>query len=349
MIVAITATIPSAATTSATPAVTFARFTLGGNNFALGDNRTVFADDPGSGEGFAHDSRLRCIERHGCVFTRAVFAWLIATTATAPSPAPSALASALSCFSVTRSLAIRRLAGPILAGRAFFFVLGGVGEDFLFLDIILFLDNILFRLFRNECARRDHRAKDLDVAGHDQFAAFNGEGMGTCERVISDHRDVDEEGFFQASQMHPLLVENIERDIRPGTDCDVMRIALEQGFFNGTKHVECNRRRCTHHSGTRAMRAENGRAFENAGPDTLARHFEQSERRNPANLDAGTVVFQRVLDAPFDGTIVPVLFHVDEIDHDETCEIPQSKLAGDFIRRFQIGADGRVLDIMFAG
>jgi hypothetical protein len=71
--------------------------------------------------------------------------------------------------------------------------------------------------------------------------------------------------------------------------------------------------------------------------------------RDPANLDARTIILERILDPAFDGAIVAALFHVDEVDDDEAGKIAQAQLAGDFISRLQIGAQRRVFNIMFAG
>ena len=88
-----------------------------------------------------------------------------------------------------------------------------------------------------------------------------------------------------------------------------------------------------HDAGAGAMRADDGRAFEHAGADALARHFQQAEVRDAADLDAGAVVLQRVLEAALDGAVVPVLLHVDEVDDDEAGEIAQAQLAGDLVGR----------------
>ena len=97
------------------------------------------------------------------------------------------------------------------------------------------------------------------------------------------------------------------------------------------------------------MRADLGRALKNAGADALARHFQQAEMRNPANLDARAIVLQRILEASLDRAIVAAFLHVDEIDHDQPGEIAQAQLPRDFVGRLEIGAQRRVLDIVLAG
>src|SRR6185295_17478967 len=73
-----------------------------------------------------------------------------------------------------------------------------------------------------------------------------------------------------------------------------------------------------------------GRAFQHRGADALPRHFHQAEMRDAADLDAGAVVAQRVLEPALDGAVVALLVHVDVVDHDQAGEVAQPELAGDF-------------------
>jgi len=52
--------------------------------------------------------------------------------------------------------------------------------------------------------------------------------------------------------------------------------------------------------------------FEHAGADALARHFQQAEMRDAADLDAGAVVLEAFLEPPLDRAVVALLVHVDE-------------------------------------
>ena len=92
------------------------------------------------------------------------------------------------------------------------------------------------------------------------------------------------------------------------------------------------------------MRTLRGRAFEDAGPEALAGHLEQAEVRDMADLDAGAVMAQRVLDAALHGTVVALLLHVDEVNDDEAGEIAQLELAGNLIRSFEVRAERGLLD-----
>ncbi len=71
--------------------------------------------------------------------------------------------------------------------------------------------------------------------------------------------------------------------------------------------------------------------------------------RDAADLNAGAIVLQMILEALFDRTVVALLFHVDEVDDDETGKVAQTQLAGDFFCRFQVCLECRVLDRVLAG
>src|SRR4030081_3100854 len=98
-----------------------------------------------------------------------------------------------------------------------------------------------------------------------------------------------------------------------------------------------------------ALRAGLGRAFENAGADALARHFEQAEMRDAADLDAGAVLPQAIAELAFDRAVVALLVHVDEIDDNQAGEIAQAQLSRDFLRCLEVGLERGILDVMFAG
>ena len=55
--------------------------------------------------------------------------------------------------------------------------------------------------------------------------------------------------------------------------------------------------------------------------------------RDAADLDAGAVVAQRVLQPALDRAVVALLVHVDEVDDDQAGEIAQPELARDFLGR----------------
>ena len=120
-----------------------------------------------------------------------------------------------------------------------------------------------------------------------------------------------------ATQMRALVVEHVERDLRARAHDLIVRRALEQRLLERAQQLQRDRGHRAHVAGAAAVRAFLGRALQHRGADALARHFEQAEMRDAADLDARAVVAQRVLHAPLDGAVVALLVHVDEVDDDQ--------------------------------
>src|SRR5215510_7148302 len=101
-------------------------------------------------------------------------------------------------------------------------------------------------------------------------------------------------------------------------------------------------------SGAAAVRAILGRTLQNARANALSRHFEQSEMRNMADLDARAVVLERVLYPAFDRAVVALFVHVDEVDDDQSRKVAQSQLSRDFLGGLEIRLERGVFDVVFA-
>ena len=97
------------------------------------------------------------------------------------------------------------------------------------------------------------------------------------------------------------------------------------------------------------MRAGLGCGFQHSRPQPLARHLHQPEGRDTADLDAGAVGLEPILHPFLDGTVVTVVLHIYEIDHDKSREVSQAQLTRYFLRRFEVGLEGRLLDRGFLG
>ena len=74
----------------------------------------------------------------------------------------------------------------------------------------------------------------------------------------------------------------------------------------------------------------------------------QAEMADPAHLNAGAVILERIFQAPLDRAVVAVLLHVDEVDDHKAGKIAQPQLPGDFVAGFKVGLERRVFDIVFA-
>ena len=54
---------------------------------------------------------------------------------------------------------------------------------------------------------------------------------------------------------------------------------------------------------------------------------------------------QRIAQTVFDGALVLAVFHVDEIDHDQTAEVAQAQLARHLVGGLKVRAGGGFFDI----
>ena len=77
--------------------------------------------------------------------------------------------------------------------------------------------------------------------------------------------------------------------------------------------------------------------FVNRWTQTLARHFQQAEARNAADLDAGAVDIGGIHQTLLDVFAVTCHTHINEINNNQAAQIAQTQLAGNFIGRFEIG------------
>ncbi len=181
------------------------------------------------------------------------------------------------------------------------------------------------------------------------FAAIDDERLLAAHGRVGDHRQRDLEGVFEIAQMAALVVEDVERDVRPGPHHQIVGRALHQDFLDAAQQLQRHRRDRADVTAAAALRAGLGRALQHAGADALARHFQQAEMRDASDLDARAVLPQAVGQLALDGAVVALLVHVDEVDDDQAGEIAQAQLPGDFLRRLEIGLERGILDVMFAG
>ena len=88
-----------------------------------------------------------------------------------------------------------------------------------------------------------------------------------------------------------------------------------------------------------------GERLQQSGAQTLAGHLHQTQRRHLRHLMARAVPAQRLLQTAQHQ--IPVLrqHHVDEVDDDHAAEIAQPHLADDLLRRLQVVAGHRLLEI----
>ena len=67
-----------------------------------------------------------------------------------------------------------------------------------------------------------------------------------------------------------------------------------------------------------------------------------------ANLDTRTILAHRFAQTVFNRTLVTNRGHVDKVDNNQTTQVAQAELAGDFISGFKVGVEGGLFDIAAA-
>ncbi len=97
-----------------------------------------------------------------------------------------------------------------------------------------------------------------------------------------------------------------------------------------------------------AARAIDARRLADRRTQALTGQLEQAEARDAADLDAGTILLHGIAQAIFDRALILLRLHVDEVDDDQTAQVAQSQLTGDFVRRFEVGVGRGGFDIAAA-
>ena len=89
-------------------------------------------------------------------------------------------------------------------------------------------------------------------------------------------------------------------------------------------------------------------AFQHTGAHALARHFHQPETADAAHLNARAVSFQSFFHLAFNGTIIAIFIHIDEVDHQQTGKVAQARLPRNLNGSFQIGCQRGLLNRLLA-
>ncbi len=96
-------------------------------------------------------------------------------------------------------------------------------------------------------------------------------------------------------------------------------------------------------------RADDAGGLAEAGAQPLAGQLQQAEAGDAAQLDARAVRLQGFAHAVFHLALVARRAHVDEVHHDQAADVAQTQLAGDLVRRLQVGLQGGFLDVRALG
>jgi len=167
--------------------------------------------------------------------------------------------------------------------------------------------------------------------------------------AIGDEDDVDPVAGLDGVEDAPLFVQQESGHINRQLRDHLAGFVLHGLFLDDPQHREGQRFHAAHRPLAAAAAAELEGGFAERGAQALARHLEQAEPGNPANLDTRPVLLDRLAQPVFNLPLVPVGAHVDEVDHDQAAKIAQAQLAGDLLGGFDIGLECGLLDVRALG
>ncbi len=181
--------------------------------------------------------------------------------------------------------------------------------------------------------------------GDDLGGAFMGR-----HGVVAGEHDADAVAVFDPLNRVPLVVHDVDDRVRRRRDTDLGAFArIGRDVLCGPQQAERIGFDAAHPAEAGAVRAFVEARLEHRRPEPLARQLDQAERTHPADMDAGPVGLQRILQLALDRLVVAPLLHVDEVDDDDAGELAQPQLARGFHRGFEVGLERRLLDVALAG
>ena len=161
-----------------------------------------------------------------------------------------------------------------------------------------------------------------------------------------EHRHV--QPFFHAEQLGAFFVEQESRHINRHLRVHFACVFFHRRVLNQAQNVQRGGFDAANHARARAARASDVAGFCQRRLQALARQFQQAEFGQFAHLHARAVAFERVFQRVFHFALVLGVFHVNEVNHHQAAQVAQAHLAGDFFRRFHIGAERGFLDVCAA-
>ena len=125
-------------------------------------------------------------------------------------------------------------------------------------------------------------------------------------------------------------------------------VVLHRFFFKDTQDVQGGGFGGANMPCAGTARAGDVAGFSQRRTQALAGKFHQTEAADFAHLHARAIEFQRVFQAGFHFALIFRRFHVDEVDNNQTAQVTQAQLAGDFFGSFEIGFERRFFNVRAA-
>ena len=173
--------------------------------------------------------------------------------------------------------------------------------------------------------------------------------MRRFQLLVGDHDHIDVVARFDLGELAALLVEQEVRDARWRLHQDLAGAVLHRVLLDQTQRGQRQRLDAADAAMAFATRADDLGRFAETRTQTLARHFEQAETRDAANLHARAVELERVFQFFLDVALVARGIHVDEVDHDQAAGIANAQLARNLDCGFAVRVERGFLDIVALG
>ena len=165
---------------------------------------------------------------------------------------------------------------------------------------------------------------------------------------IRNQDDVHIQTLFHRKQLGAFFIQQEGGDIDRHLCAYFAGVVFHCFFLNDAQNVQGGGFDTADNTGTGTARTRNMAAFAQSRFQTLAAQFQKAETRKFAHLYAGAVFFERVAQDVFNIALVFRVFHVDEVDDNQTAQVAQTHLAGNLFGGFHIGFERGVFDVRAA-
>ena len=178
--------------------------------------------------------------------------------------------------------------------------------------------------------------------------ALDGVGRG-FQVDVGDEQDRDLVAKLDGLNFVTFFVEQEGAHIHWYLGMDGGRIVLHGLLFQDAQDVQGRRFGGADVAGAGTAGAGDVAGFRQGGAEALTGQFHQAEAADFAHLYPGPVMTQGVPQPVFHLPLIAGAFHVDEVDDHQTAQVPQPQLAGQFLGGFQVGLQGRFLNVLTPG
>src|SRR5437773_11059218 len=137
--------------------------------------------------------------------------------------------------------------------------------------------------------------------------------------------------LFELRDFLAFLIEQVVGDLLGDADLDALNIFAVGGQLQHPHHVDAHAFASLDLTGAFAMRTIVVNAALQRRPNTLPRHLDNAEWPNFENLGSGPIALDGFAHGSLDAAAVLFVAHVDEVVDDDTAQIAQAQLPGDFL------------------